>query len=350
MPFPGLFLSLCVHLMSQKTNPFIIFFLIVGGPLIVLGFIYGMIQVFVFQPLDASGSEVVFEVEAGEQGVSIIQRLRDEGLIKNSYVLFAYSVYTGRYQQMKAGRYLLSPAMNMAEIIDVISRGQALPEVVLTFPEGLNLRQWQERIEEQFTEIDLLSYSVGLFQDEFDFLSEAPAEASLEGYLYPDTYYFDRQTKAEPMIRRFLANFERQLDDLIKESRAKGKNLHDLVIIASLLEKEVPADDRPLVSGIIQRRLEIGMPLQIDATVTYLTGRPTARISIEETRIDSPYNTYLYRGLPYGPISNFSRASFEAALYPEPSDYLFYLSKPDGETIFSRTLTEHNQAKAQYLR
>lgn len=336
--------------MSQKVNPFVVFFLIAGGPLLVLGFTYGLIQIFVFQPVDVSGSEVIFEIEPGERGVAIIQNLRDEGLIKNTYVFFAYSFYTGHYQQIKAGRYLLSPAMNMVEIANVLSRGQALPDVVLTFPEGLNLRQWQERVEENFPEVDLLSYKVGQFQDEFDFLADAPAEASLEGYLYPDTYYFDYQTEAEQMIGRFLLNFERQLGELIEEASLMGKDIHDLVIVASLLEKEVPAEDQPLVAGIINRRLEIGMPLQIDATITYVTGQTTTRISIEDTQIDSPYNTYRYRGLPYGPISNFSRISFEAALYPETSDYLFYLSKPNGETVFSRTLAEHNQAKAKYLR
>ena len=336
--------------MNQKVNPFIVFILIASGPLIVLGATYLAVQFFILQPVDPAGAELVFEIEPGQRGVTIIQQLQDEGLIKNSYAFFSYSFITNRYHQMKAGRYQLSPAMTAAEILDLIIQGRSLPEVVITFPEGLNLEQWQEKIEDYFPEIDLLSYRVGQFQDDFNILEDAPAEDSLEGYLYPDTYYFNYQTDGELMIHRFLNNFNYQLGDLIQTARERGENIHDLVIVASLLEKEVPSADQPLVAGIIQKRLEIGMPLQIDATITYITGQFGERVSLIDTEIDSPYNTYRYRGLPYGPIASFGRLSLEAALNPESSDYLFYLSKPDGETVFSRTLTEHNQAKARYLK
>lgn len=336
--------------MNQTVNPFIVFILIASGPLIALVMTYWAMQFFILQPVDSTGVELVFEIEPGQRGVTIIQQLQDAGLIKNSYAFFSYSVITNRYHQMKAGRYQLSPAMTTAEILDVITQGRGLPEVVITFPEGLNLKQWQEKIEDYFPEIDLLAYRVGQFQNDFDILADAPAEASLEGYLYPDTYYFDYQTDGDLMVRRFLNNFDHQLGDLIQVARERGENIHDLVIVASLLSKEVPPADQPLVAGIIQKRLETGMPLQVDATITYITGRFGERVRLADTKIDSPYNTYLYRGLPYGPIASFRRLSLEAALNPEPSDYLFYLSKPDGETVFSRTLAEHNQAKAQYLK
>jgi len=123
------------------------------------------------------------------------------------------------------------------------------------------------------------------------------------------------------------------------------------VIMASLIEREVREwTDKRLVVGLIERRLSIGMPLQIDATITYLTGRASTAITISETRIDSPYNTYLHPGLPIGPICHPGRLSFQAVMDPKESDYLFYLSTPESKTIFSRTLEEHNRAKAQYLR
>jgi UPF0755 protein len=121
--------------------------------------------------------------------------------------------------------------------------------------------------------------------------------------------------------------------------------------MASLLEKEVKSlEDKKIVSGILWKRLENNMPLQVDATISFITGKKDANISIEETKIDSPYNTYKYRGLPLGPICNPGLESIIAAIYPETSNYWFYLSTPEGKTIFSKTLDEHNIAKQKYLK
>lgn len=121
--------------------------------------------------------------------------------------------------------------------------------------------------------------------------------------------------------------------------------------MASLVEKEVKTlEDKKLVSGVLWKRLENGMPLQVDATISYITGKKNAKILIADTQIDSPYNTYKYRGLPLGPISNPGLDSIVAALYPQESSYWYYLSTPEGQTIFSRTLDEHNQARAKYLK
>ena len=121
--------------------------------------------------------------------------------------------------------------------------------------------------------------------------------------------------------------------------------------MASLIEKEVISDnDRALVSGILWKRIDNGIPLQVDATVTYIIGKKTTKISIEETKIDSPYNTYAYKGLPIGPIANPGLSAIHAALYPKSSSYLYYLSASDGTTIYSRTFEEHNKAKVKYLR
>ncbi len=149
-----------------------------------------------------------------------------------------------------------------------------------------------------------------------------------------------------------LANFNNKLNANLKsEIEKQEKSFFDIITIASLIEKEVREyKDKRLVSGIIRKRLEIGMPLQVDATISYITGRRTTEISIAETKIDSPYNTYKYRGLPITPICNPGIESIKAALYPKESDYLYYLSKPDGETVFSRNHQEHIAAKNRYLR
>jgi len=337
--------------MTKKAGWKMTIFLILLGPMIALGATYFLVQFLIFQPIDKNGKDIAFEILTGERGVTIAQRLEDEGIIKNAYAFFAYNIALDRYHAIKSGRYLLSPSMTIAEISDVITRGQSLPEIVITFPEGLNLKQWQEKLSEYFSGIDLFSYRAEQFQDEFDFLKDVPSEATLEGYLYPDTYYLSYQMNSDEIVKRFLSNFNVRLDNFIKEVDTQGLKMHEVVTIASLLEKEVKeSKDRQLVAGLINKRLKIGMPLQIDATITYLTDQADLKASRLETEIDSPYNTYLYKGLPIGPICNPGYDSIEAVLNPLSSDYLYYLSTPDGEIIFSRNLTEHNQAKAKYLK
>jgi UPF0755 protein len=139
--------------------------------------------------------------------------------------------------------------------------------------------------------------------------------------------------------------------EIKEEIERQGKSIFDIITMASLLEKEVRTEeDKKIVAGILWKRMEIGMPLQVDATIAYITGKNSTRISKEETKIDSPYNTYKYKGLPLGPICNPGFESIFASLYYEDSDYLYYLSTPEGETIFSKTLEEHNIAKGKYLK
>ncbi len=168
----------------------------------------------------------------------------------------------------------------------------------------------------------------------------------LEGYLFPDTYAVAAGAQMDDILKLFLANFKKKAVEEIGE-----EDIFETITIASLIEKEVISyEDKRLVSGIMRNRLKIGMPLQIDATITYLTGRRSVNIPILETRIKSPYNTYVNTGLPIGPISNPGIDSIRAAMDPKENDYFYYLSKPTGETVFSRTLEEHNYAKNKYLR
>ena len=135
------------------------------------------------------------------------------------------------------------------------------------------------------------------------------------------------------------------------EILGQEKTIFEIITMASLLEKEVKAfEDKKLVSGILWKRLENKMPLQVDATITYITGKKSSKVSLDETKIDSPYNTYKYKGLPPGPISNPGLESIVAAIYPKKLDYLYYLSTPEGETIFSKTFEEHKRAKEQYFK
>ncbi len=263
------------------------------------------------------------------------------------------------------GNYKLSSSMNVVEIIEKIVDGG---EDRLTIIEGWNLRNIAEFLEREgfgekeefyrfagkppsYVDGKVTTQKPGEIKD-LDFFGDKPRDIPLEGYLFPDTYSVSPGTSMEEIVRSFLLNFEKRITPEMRERmEERGLSLFETITIASLIEKEVISpEDKRLVSGIIERRLEIDMNLQIDATITYLTGRRSVQVSVAETKIDSPYNTYMYKGLPKGPISNPGEESIMAVLYPEESDYLYYLSKPSGETVFSKTHEEHVRAKNNYLR
>ena len=161
----------------------------------------------------------------------------------------------------------------------------------------------------------------------------------MEGYLFPDTYLFLPGAETEQIIGTMRDNFKKKAGDIAQ----------DIVIMASLIEKEVPAsDDRRIVSGILWKRLEIGMPLQVDAVFPYITGK--REVLLDDLKINSPYNTYLYKGLPPGPIANPGLDAIEAARNPKETPYLYYISGKDGKTHFAKTYEEHLKNKEKYLR
>jgi UPF0755 protein len=174
----------------------------------------------------------------------------------------------------------------------------------------------------------------------------------LEGYLFPDTYRIFKDATSEEIIRKMLDNFDQKLDlEMRREIKKQGKTIFEVITMASIIEKEVPFEkDRAIVSGIFWKRLEAGMPLQADSTLNYFTGHKSRALSAEELKIDSFYNTYLYPGLPPTPICNPGLSAIQAAVWPKDSPYWFFLSKEDGQTIFSRTLEEHNRNKARWLK
>ena len=281
----------------------------------------------VYLPKDYNATETkLFFVEEGQGLFQIAENLGKEGLIKNKFFFDFYAFLKGAQEKLQAGKYSLSPAMSVAEIARKIVSGD-IAKMVVTIPEGWTQKQIEERL--------------GL---------KLPGE-NLEGFLFPDTYQFPLGVSGEEVVKKMRDNFEKKLAPYQNEISGAGLTLFEVVTMASLLEKEVKTkEDRELVSGILWKRLENNIPLQVDATITYITGQKTTKISREETQIDSPYNTYKYLGLPKGPICNPGLESIIASLYPKDSDYWYYLSNPDGETIFSKTLEEHNYAKSKYLR
>lgn len=286
----------------------------------------------IYLPKDfALTEDKLFSIEKGESLFQIAENLEKEGLIKNRFFFVIYIISKGAQKKLQAGEYYLNSSANIIKISQKIISGDVV-KITVTIPEGFTVKQIEEKL--------------GI---------ELPNK-NLEGFLFPDTYQFPLHITGEEVMKKMQDNFEKKMTPLLREEiKRQGKTIFEIVIMASLVEKEVKTlEDKKLVSGILWKRLETGMPLQVDATIAYILNGKS--LTFNEMRrqitigkeIDSPYNTYKYLGLPPGPICNPGLESIIAAIYPEESDYWYYLSTPEGETIFSKTLQEHNLAKAKY--
>jgi len=313
---------------------------------ILVGFVFFLWQG-IYLPKDIdSVDEQLFSVEKGQGLFQIAENLEKDGLIKNKYFFVFYVSAKRAQKRLQAGKYSLNSSMNIPEIAKKIISGDTT-KIVVTIPEGYNIAQIDARLAEAglIEKGEFINFDIENFQF-----------SNLEGFLFPDTYQFFYGTSIEEIVRKMLDNFEKKLNsDLREEIERQEKTIFEIITMASLIEKEVYntpecPNCKNLVSGILWKRLEKGMPLQVDATISYITGKRTIKITKEEIQIDSPYNTYKYLGLPIGPICNPGLESILATLYPKSSEYWYYLSTPESETIFSKTLEEHNIAKAKYLK
>ena len=244
-----------------------------------------------------------------------------------------------RSETIKAGKYLIEPKTKTKDLIVLFKSGEvAEREVSVLIREGLSSREMNAYLKEK-----------GYLKDD-SFLNAAK---KYEGYLFPDTYRMFKDFTADDLITKMRANFEKKLTPDLREAMEKsGHSPEDIIIMASLLEKEVRTEtDMKIVAGIFWDRDAIGQALQSCASLAYILGVNKVQYSYEDTQIDSPYNTYKHRGLPPGPISNPGLKAIKAAIYPTKTDYNYFLSRPDtGETVFSVTLDEHNAAKQKYLK
>ena len=254
--------------------------------------------------------------------------------------------------------------MSISEILNKISSGEIAKDKI-TIIEGWDLRDigWHFENKGMFQAEELfelvgfptqLGFPVqpGDFSQEFEFLKEKPKNVSLEGYFFPDTYEIKKGESLENIITMMLKNFDKKFTKELKEKiETQDKTLHEVLTMASLLEKEVKNyEERQIAAGILWKRLKNGWPLQVDATVNYVTGKRSIELTKDDLKTDSLYNTYKYYGLSPGPICNPGIDSIKASIFYKQSDFWYYLTKPDGKTEFSRTLEEHNIKRARYLK
>ena len=304
---------------------------------------------------------LIFTIEKGQSAREIARGLEQIGLISND-LFFSYYLWSDRSANvLQAGEYALSPSMTIPEIVRKFKTGEVREDfgAKITIPEGYTTSQIEATLigaglkinESELVEAAGISAPLAHEIFGFGFLLDLPSRATLDGFLFPDTYFFDEEAQLNEVVGRMLANFSEKISESLRvKIKARGKNLYEIVIMASLIEREVrTSEDMRLVSGVLWRRMEIGMVLQVDATLLYITGNKAGQISNDDKLIDSAYNTYKYRGLPPTPIANPGLRAIKAAADPVESDYLYYLSTPTGETIFSETLDKHNENRAKYL-
>lgn len=303
---------------------------------------------------EVGGSVIVYVVQKGIGEEEIASQLEAGGIIKNGLAFRLYVILTGKHLKLQAGKYTISSSMSIAQITNKFVVGDVVRFRLVLF-EGWDIEDMGKYLEGEslYTKKEFIEAADKNFNTEFVFLKSKPANLGLEGYVFPDTYYVNEGESAEDFLRQTLYNFDRKLTpDLKIAIAAEKKTIFQIITMASIIEKEVRSlKDKKIVSGILWKRIENDFPLQVDSTVNYITRKDHASVAIKDTKIDSPYNTYLYKGLPLGPISNPGINSIIAAIYPEKSPYWYYLSADGtGQTIFSKTYAEHNAAIAKYFK
>ncbi len=301
-------------------------------------------------------SSQVIEIVKGDNVLDVGNKLQDTGIISWRGYFVYYIWKEDLRHRLTAGKYQLNGSMTIPDIATIITSGEVIPKgVTVTFPEGFDSLKMADRLTANALPgdafLELVNHPLPVWREQFWFLKNIPTDASLEGFLFPDTYTFTFDATPENIVTRMLTNFGKKFPDGTKVTlEEEGKNIFDVVTLASIVENEVQtASDRKVVADIFWRRLSIGQPLQSDATVKYVNKESKIQHSFEETRVDSPYNTYVHKGLPPGPISNPGIESIQAVVFPTPNQYFYFLTDTTtGETVFSVTFDEHIANKAKH--
>lgn len=341
--------------LKPRRHRWVIFFVFLLS--LVLFFAAGLFYLWlqIYWPLNKNGTEQIFEVEKGKRVAEIAAQLQAQNLIRSAFWFKVYVLCQRQSGSLQAGQYALSPGFNIPEIAAIMSGGKVIPnEAQITFPEGFTVGQIKARlIGAGVAAADSFdNEKIGGFQVQYKFLSGVSPEASLEGFLFPDTYRFRKDIKKEEIIKRFLDNFDHKLTPAWREEISRqGKTIYQMITLASIVQQEsLNEQEMPMIAGIFWNRLNQGMLLQSDATVNYATGKKERQPSVEDIKIQSPYNTYLHTGLPPTPICNPGIEAIKAAIYPQTSDYFYFLHPLNSQAVYSKTLEEHNRNKEKYLR
>ncbi|WP_291956490.1 endolytic transglycosylase MltG [Mahella sp.] len=316
-----------------------------------------------FGPMDPGSDEIIeVEIPLGSSTTKIANILEENKLVRSATVFRYYVDFSGNSDKLKAGIYKLKPSMTMSQMLEEMLTGKAMAATkTFTVVPGSTVEGMANSLVKQGLIKDTKRFLELAKSDEFDsywFIADIEnadkRRYKLEGYLYPDTYQVYANADEEQIITKMLDQFEKVFSEEYRQ-RAQELNMtvDQVVTLASIIEKEAGAKDFAKVSAVFHNRIKKDMPLQSCATISYVKGQTILFASSSDIKIESPYNTYKYKGLPAGPISNPGKNAIQAALYPEQSFidqyYYFAVSDPDTkETVYSKTLEEHNKVVAKY--
>jgi UPF0755 protein len=322
------------------------------------GFYLGLYKDQLTQPAGDDPSPVTFVVEQGETPASIAKRLKEMGLISDAGLFVRLVSYTGTASKIQAGTFRLRATMTMGEVITALQHARQ-EEITVTIPEGLRAEEIASLLAKKgLVDANKFMALVRAGVASYPALAGRPPGATLEGYLFPDTYrVVPGQTNAENMVDLLLRTFDRRFDaNLRKKAAERGMTVFQVVTLASLVEREavVPAE-RPLIAGVFLNRWKDNTVLNADPTIQYALGYQADAgtwwkkpLSLDDLQLDSPYNTYIHPGLPPGPICNPGLASLKAVITAPPTDYYYFVARGDGTHVFARTLEEHQANVEKY--
>jgi UPF0755 protein len=305
-----------------------------------------------YRPIKTPPNTVIFEIERGQTAKEIAYNLKKNKIIKKTWpILLGYRVFYSA-QSLKAGEYAIAIPDSPKNILQLLSEGSVYLHSI-TIPEGLIIQEMADLLDKEGFAVkqDFLKYA-----EDASLIHSLDMDApNLEGYLFPETYRFAKGTPAEEIVAAMVFQFTKIFTpEWVERAEELGMSIRDIVTLASLIEKETSlSEEKKIISAVFHNRLKIGMKLDCDPTIIYvlkLEGRFKDRLRTRGLKYDSPYNTYLYAGLPPGPIANPGKDSIESALYPAEEKFLYFVSKNDGSHHFSKTFREHQNAVNKYQR
>ncbi len=305
-------------------------FFIVGGVFVVS-------YLFIFRaPVDFPVAKMI-EIEEGMTLVEISGHLKDLKVVRSELLFESFVTLLAGDAGALHGEYFFNKRLSSFGVAQKVTKGEfGLESVRVTVPEGSTVYDIARIFEEKFSKFDSAS-----------FLKDARDK---EGYLFPDTYLFLPNVKEDQVVKEMQETFERKVSELTEEVSVFGKSIQDVIIMASILEKEArTTESRRIIAGILWKRIEIDMPLQVDAVFPYINGKNTYTLTLEDLKVDSPYNTYKYKGLPIGPIANPGLDSIKSAITPIKSSYLYYLSDREGNMYYAENFEKHKKNKRLYI-
>ena len=302
---------------------------------------------YAFSPMDGRNETVTVDIPKGTSFLQSVDLLEKAGLVKHKYIFYALVIIRNAHGHIRAGEYEMSASMSPMKIIDKLVNGD-IKTYSITIPEDFTMREIAARLVSKGLVDEKLFLSLA---KDTKLLAELDIEGkSVEGYLYPETYRFDKSMGAKAIIEAMVTQFRKRFTpEMEKRTKDLGMTLHQVVTLASLIGKETGDEkEKPQVSAVFHNRLRKKMKLQSDPTSVYDLDSFNGTVKKKHLLRKSPYNTYIIDGLPPGPIANPAIDSLRAALYPVPGNYLYFVSNNDGSHIFSSSLSAHNKAVIKY--